>query len=69
LVNKHISGILEEGNSLRGNRDGTRRFAKYTFLSGDYYEGEWENGIFDGVGTHLLVNGQKYEGTWSKGKN
>jgi len=31
------------------------------------YEGEWENGIYDGKGTFLWPNGSKYIGTWKDG--
>lgn len=67
LVQKQIIELLKSKNYLREPPDGKKRYAKYSFSHGTYYEGEWENGIFDGLGTYILINGEKYEGEWNKG--
>jgi hypothetical protein len=33
-----------------------------TYQSGDYYEGEWTNGKFEGMGTYIWKTGEKYNG-------
>jgi len=34
------------------------------YLSGEYYEGDWEDGKRHGEGVLLYPNGNIYEGTW-----
>ena len=49
------------------SEDGKRRYSSHRFSNGAYYEGEWENGVFDGHGTQLLSTGQKYTGIFQYG--
>lgn len=66
MVQAQIINTLKKTNSLL-DPEGKRRIATSTFSSGAYYEGEWENGVFDGKGTHLSADGDKYTGEWVKG--
>ena len=36
--------------------------------NGEYYEGEWVDGLKDGPGTYVKQDGEKYTGNWKKGK-
>lgn len=42
--------------------------AKARFSNGDIYQGEWENGKPDGLGTMSYILGGAYEGKWKNGK-
>ena len=41
--------------------------ARITILM-ETYAGEWEDGLKEGEGTFLKINGDKYVGSWSKNK-
>eukprot|EP01117_Protostelium_nocturnum_P009040 TRINITY_DN3242_c0_g3_i1.p1 TRINITY_DN3242_c0_g3~~TRINITY_DN3242_c0_g3_i1.p1 ORF type:complete len:1469 (-),score=523.21 TRINITY_DN3242_c0_g3_i1:34-4440(-) len=62
-----ITEMAAEGLLEMGQDNSKKRFAQYVFSSGDTYEGEWENGVFEGLGTHIKTDGKKYEGMFSKG--
>lgn len=47
--------------------DAVNGFAKYTFPSGDHYEGMFKNGDFDGEGKLKWASGDQYIGTFVKG--
>ena len=42
-----------------GNKDG---FGKYTYINGATYEGEWLNGVIQGIGIYLWPDGKEYYG-------
>lgn len=42
-------------------------FGKKEFLNGDIYEGNFQNGLFDGKGSIFFVNGNSYIGNFVKG--
>lgn len=42
---------------------------KYSYINGDYYDGEWQNHVRHGQGTYYWAEtGSKYVGTWKEGK-
>ena len=42
---------------------------KYSYINGDYYEGEWQNHVRHGQGTYYWAEtGSKYVGTWKEGR-
>ena len=34
---------------------------------GSLYEGEWFNGLKDGMGIMIYANGERYDGFWKEG--
>jgi len=38
------------------------------YLSGDFYDGDWINGLKTGQGLYKFSNGDTYEGQWLKEK-
>jgi hypothetical protein len=38
---------------------------KFTWKSGETYEGSWENGDMNGYGIRVFDSGNKYEGQWA----
>lgn len=34
------------------------------YKNGDKYDGEFANGVKDGLGTYVYFNGDKYTGEW-----
>lgn len=65
LVNKSFRDGKYEGFMVLGLPDGP---GKYTWPSGDVYEGGWSDGKRHGMGTYTYSNGDIYEGEWWKGK-
>jgi hypothetical protein len=59
------------GNFKNGKPDGE---GKYTWKNGDWYQGQWSNGVFEGMGTLSKVDDNKIDsliiitGFWKKGK-
>lgn len=44
-------------------------FGKYSYVNGDYFEGEWQNHVRHGQGTYYWAEtGSKYVGTWKEGR-
>lgn len=42
---------------------------KYSYINGDYYEGEWQNHVRHGQGCYYWAEtGSKYVGTWKEGR-
>jgi hypothetical protein len=37
------------------------------FASGDFYEGYWKNGTYEGKGRHIWANNRMYNGQWKEG--
>jgi hypothetical protein len=42
-------------------------FGRYVFSDGATYTGEWQDNLFDGVGSHTWPTGAVYSGQWNKG--
>ena len=38
------------------------------YNNGDRYEGEWEDGKFNGIGKYFLNNGERFEGKFKDSK-
>jgi ribosomal protein S8 len=52
LVQKQIVELLYKEGYIKTNdiaTDTKIRYAKYTFMNGTYYEGEWDQGIFKAI--------------------
>ena len=49
-------------------RDDSMTNGKYTFATGEVYEGEFSNGRFNGTGTYLFSDGASYSGGWMDSK-
>lgn len=41
---------------------------KYTWANGEFYEGEWVNGLKHGSGMWKGIKGDSYVGEWRLGK-
>ena len=58
--------IRYKGDWVNDQREG---FGKYNYENGDYYEGQWKNGLENGFGKLYNENGNiKYKGDWVNGK-
>lgn len=44
------------------------RTGEYVFATGDRYEGEFANNVFDGEGSYTWVDGANYAGGWRGGR-
>ena len=61
-----VVAILIAGSWVEDQRSGT---GKYSYINGDYYDGEWQNHVRHGQGTYVYTDtGSKYTGTWKDGK-
>jgi len=57
--------IKYEGDYINGKGEG---YGKYIWENGDYYIGQWKNGLFNGKGTYYNSNKKiKYEGDFING--
>ena len=57
--------IMYEGDFVNDNYEGN---GKYIWKDGEYYIGQWKNGLSHGKGTVCYSNGDKYEGDWVNDK-
>ena len=58
--------IVIAGSWVEDQRSGN---GKYSYINGDYYDGEWQNHVRHGQGTYVYADtGSKYTGTWKDGK-
>ena len=54
--------IMYDGDWINNKREGN---GKYIFENGEYYIGQYKNGLRNGKGTMYYSNGNiKYEGDW-----
>ena len=62
LYNKNTDEIVYEGDLINGICEGK---GKYIFENGDYYIGQFKNGLRDGLGKQYYKNKQlQYDGMW-----
>ena len=61
-----IQNIKFEGDFINGKFEGN---GKYIWENGEYYIGQWKNGLFHGKGIEYYSNGNiKNEGNWINDK-
>ena len=66
LYNKYTNEIIYEGELIDGKCDGN---GKYIFDTGDFYVGEFKNGLREGNGTLYYKNKKmQYKGKWKNDK-
>ena len=51
----------------KGVNDQSEGKGEMTFINGDYYEGWFVNGYFEGQGTYFHVDGSITQGMWEAG--
>jgi hypothetical protein len=64
-VIKELEKKKQAVNQCTGNCQSA--WGKFTFSDESYYEGQWKNAVFDGVGTYVLDGGDKYYGEFKAG--
>ena len=62
LCTKYTNEIIYEGDLINGKCDGN---GKYVFKTGDFYIGQFKNGLREGKGTQYYKNEKiQYKGNW-----
>lgn len=67
---KSIFGNISSNHAAEDAEDNSSDAsqADRVLTNGDYYTGEWQEGLPDGMGKYLWVDGCMYIGDWHKGK-
>lgn len=64
-----VTCTTEDGTTLDGKvSDGQLASGSIKYPSGERYEGDFSNGVFQGTGTYFWTNGDTYTGEWQNGK-
>ena len=61
--------IFNDGSTFTGfYLAGKKKYGKYSWKNGNYYQGDFYNDIFHGYGVYKWGGGRTYEGNWNNGK-